>query len=97
MTKKDNENFESSTKCWICDNVFVEIDFKVRDHCHVPEKYRGAARRDCNISLKKCDAHLIMEELGKFDFKINVIPNGFGKYMSFSLDNKLFLIDSFQV
>ena len=78
------------------DNVFVENDFKVRDHCHVTEKYSGAARRDCNISLKKYDAHLIMEELGKFDFKINVIPNGLGKYMSFSLDNKLFLIDSFQ-
>ena len=23
MTKEDNENFENSTKCWICDNTFV--------------------------------------------------------------------------
>ena len=36
-----------------------------------------------------------MQELGKFDFKINVIPNRLEKYKSFSLDNKLVFIDSF--
>ena len=35
MSKKDNEDFESSTKCWICDNVYIENDVKVRDHCHM--------------------------------------------------------------
>ena len=96
MTKKGNENFHSPRKCWICDNAFVENDFKVRGYCHVTGKYRGAACRGCNISLKKYDAHLITKELEKLDFKINVIPNGLGKYMNFSPDNKLFLIDSFQ-
>ena len=28
MTKKDNVDFKNSTKCWICDNVYVEGDFK---------------------------------------------------------------------
>ena len=37
-----------------------------------------------------------MEELGKFNLKINVIPNGLEKYMSFSINNKLILFDSFQ-
>ena len=37
-----------------------------------------------------------MQELGKFNLKINVIRNGFGKYMGFSVNNKLSLIDSFQ-
>ena len=37
-----------------------------------------------------------MQELGKFNLKVNVIPNGLGKYMSFSIDKKLSLIDSFQ-
>ena len=23
ITKKDNEDFENSTKCWICDHVYV--------------------------------------------------------------------------
>ena len=52
---------------------------KVRDHCHINE---GSAHRDCNInvksnkknpvvfhSLKSYDSHLIMQELGKFNFK----------------------------
>ena len=36
-----------------------------------------------------------MQELGKFDFKINVIPNGLEKYMSFSINNKLAFIINF--
>ena len=40
-------------------------------------------------NLKKYDFHLIMQELGKLIFKINVIPNGLEKYMSFTINNKL--------
>ena len=29
MTKKDNEDFESSTKCQICDNGYTDGDVKV--------------------------------------------------------------------
>ena len=106
MTKKDNEDFENSTKCCICDN---DNDVKVRDHCHISRKYRGPAHRDCNSNvklthkipvifhyLKNYDSHLIMQELGKFDLNINVIQNGLEKYMSFSINNKLSFIDSFQ-
>ena len=38
-----------------------------------------------------------MQGLGKFDFKLSVIPNRLEKYKSFSLDNKLVFIDSFHV
>ena len=48
----------------------------------------------CN--LKKHDVHLIMEELGKFNFELNVIPNRSEKYMSFRLDSKFVFIYSFQ-
>ena len=37
-----------------------------------------------------------MQALGKFNFKANVIPNGLEKCMSFSINNKLIFIDSFQ-
>ena len=37
-----------------------------------------------------------MQELGKFNLKINVISNGLEKYMSFTINNKLRFIDSFQ-
>ena len=37
-----------------------------------------------------------MQELGKFNLKINAIPNGLEKYMSFSINSKLSFIDNFQ-
>ena len=37
MTKVDDEDFEKSTKCWICDNAYIDGDDKVRDHCHINE------------------------------------------------------------
>ena len=93
MTKKDNEYFENSTKCWICDNAFVGGDVKVRDHCDITGKHRRPAHRDRNINvksnhktlvvfhnLKNYDSYLIMQELDKFNLKINVIPNELEKY-----------------
>ena len=46
MTKTDNENFEKSTKRWICDNAYIDGDVKVRDHRHITRKF--ATHRDCN-------------------------------------------------
>ena len=37
-----------------------------------------------------------MQELGKFSFKPNIIPDWLEKYMSFSINNKLSFIDNFQ-
>ena len=37
-----------------------------------------------------------MQELGKFNLKINVIANGLENYTSFTINNKLNVIDSFQ-
>ena len=110
MTKDDNDNFKSSSKSWICDRDYVDNDVKVRDHCHITRKCTGSAHRDCNINLKlnhkisivfhnlkNYDSHLIMQELGKFNLKISVIPNGSEKYMSSTVNNKLSFIDSFQL
>ena len=109
MTKKDHEDFENSTKCWICDNNYTDNDVKVRDHCHITRKYRSCAHRDCNSNvklnhkipvvfhnLKNYGSHLLMHELGKFNLKMNVIPNGLEKYMSFGINNKLSFTDSLQ-
>ena len=100
-TKEDNEHFKNSTKCWICDNDYIDNDVKVRDHCRITRIYRGSAHRDRNINLKlnhripvvfhnlkNHDLHLIMQELGKFNPRINVIPNGLEKYTSFTINNK---------
>ena len=105
--KKDHDVFENSTKCWICDNTYVNGDAKVRYQCNITRKYRDSGHRDCNINVKlkhklllyfttpkNHDFSLIMEELGKFSLKISVIPNEYEKNMSFSINNKLSFIDS---
>ena len=52
MNKEDNEDFKNSTKCYICDNDYIDTDVKVEDHCHITGKYTCSAHRDRNINLK---------------------------------------------
>lgn len=40
-TEEDKKNFESATLCHICERELGED--RVRDHCHLTGKYRGAA------------------------------------------------------
>ena len=42
MTTEDNEYFKNSTKCWICDNHYIDNYIKVGHHCHITGKYRGS-------------------------------------------------------
>ena len=88
----------------------IENDNKVRDHCHISEKYRGAAHWNCNVNLKISkklpvifhnlrgyDSHLIFKELIKFNCNINVIPNGLEKNLSKNIifiDSMLFMNSS---
>ena len=110
VTKKDDEGFKNSTKCWIFDNCYVEIDVKIRDNCDITREYRSSVYKDCNTkgkldhkvhvvlhNLKNYDSYLVMQVLGKFDFKINMDENGLEKYTTFNINNKFqIFIDSFQ-
>ena len=51
-SKKDNEDYENFTKCWICSNTYFDDDVIVRDLCHINGKYTGSSHRDCNINVK---------------------------------------------
>ena len=57
---------------------------------------KGISDKDYFHNLKNYDAHLIIQELGKFHFKINSIPNRLEKHTSFTLDSKLTFIDSLE-
>ena len=52
MINKEDVDFENSSNWWISDNVFVDGDVKVRDICHITEKYRGSLDTDYNINIK---------------------------------------------
>ena len=43
ITAEEEERFKLSNICWICNKWFDVRDNKVRDHCHITGKYRGAA------------------------------------------------------
>jgi hypothetical protein len=96
----DKKAFSESTKCHICDED-LGVD-RVRDHCHLSGKYRGAAHDKCNIdykipkfipvvfhNLSGYDSHLFIKKLGG---KINCIPTNEEKYISFS---KEVIVDQF--
>ena len=52
MSSEEEEKFQLINSCWICDKLFDIGDDKVRDHCHITGKYRGAAHWSCNVNLK---------------------------------------------
>ena len=53
MSAEENERFEIANICWICDGLIENTDNKVRNHCHITGKYRGAAHYNiiCNIIM----------------------------------------------
>ena len=99
MTDENEIEFQTATHCHICGEA-LESD-RVRDHCHVSGKYRGAAHNACNLkfripsfipvvmhNLKGYDSHLIMQHLGKLDAEITCIPNNMEKYVSFTIADR---------
>ena len=49
VMSEEEEQFRSSNTCWICEKLIDDDDEKVRDHCHVTDKFRCAAHWSCNI------------------------------------------------
>ena len=52
MSEEEEEQFQSSKTCWICEKLIDNDDEKVRDHCHITRKFRSAAHWICNINLQ---------------------------------------------
>ena len=50
MTEEDL--FQKSNNCWICKKLIDNDEDKVRDHCHITGKFRGAAHESCNLNFK---------------------------------------------
>ena len=108
--RKGERPGKPSTHCIHCKQPFVE-DFymdKVRDHCHITGKYRGAAHWRCNINfrinpemeipvffhnLRGYDSHLLLQ--GTDGSNVKCIPNNKERYMSVTV-GKLKFLDSMQ-
>ena len=85
ISPEQEQEFQSSTRCSICNKIFKEDDEKVRDHCHFTGKYRGAAHVKCNLdysfryfkipvffhNLKNYDGHLIIGKANEMNERLN--------------------------
>ena len=60
MSTEEEERFQQSNICWICNRLFDVADDEVRDHCHVNGKYRGAAHWSYNVNLKMSKKILVI-------------------------------------
>ena len=98
FTKEDKKCYDSTNICHIC-NTEITDNKKVRDHCHITGKFRGAAHENCNLNfrypnfipvffhnLSGYDSHLFIKEFGEIEGKLDCIPNTDERYISFSHD-----------
>ena len=96
ITKEEEEEFKQASNCWICHKK-LNLEDRVRDHCHYTGRYRGAAHNLCNLKYSKpnnisvffhnltgYDSHLFIKKLGVTAGAIDCIPNNEENYISFS-------------
>ena len=50
LSVEEEHDFEAAYECYLCEEP-LGID-RVRDHCHLTGKYRGAAHSECNLQLQ---------------------------------------------
>ena len=96
ITAEEQEQFKQASNCWICGKL-LNLQDRVRDHCHFTGRYRGAACNICNLkyckpnnisvffhNLSGYDSHLFIKKLNTTMGNIDCIPNNEENYISFS-------------
>ena len=97
--------FESATNCYACGQK-LKGD-KVRDHDHFTGRYRGALHSECNLKLKQkpfsipvfahnmsgYDSHMFVKLLAESEGKVSCIPQNGEKYISFSKNVLVDVVD----
>ena len=95
MTMNEKLVYDNSTLCHICSEELGKD--RVRDHCHLTGKFRGAAHEACKLkykipkfssiefhNLSGYDSHLFIKTLGNSEGDISCIPNNEENYISFT-------------
>ena len=82
MPTEDEEGFQLSNKCWVCNKLFNVWDNKVRDHCHITGKYRGSAHWSCKINLRlTIKVPVIFHSLRGYDSHLTLRPRNTYMYV----------------
>ena len=102
ITEEEEEKFNQASNCWICGQL-LNLEDRVRDHCHYTGQYRGAAHNRCNLKYRKpnnisvffhnlsgYDSHLLIKKLNSVtEGYIDCIPNNQENYITFSKTIKI--------
>ena len=112
LTENENRSYEKHKKCYICKKEFCydkneenkfKLYQKVRDHCHYPGKFKGAAHNICNLRYKVLreilvvcnngslyDYHFIIKQLAeKFKSQFSCLGENTDKYITFQYQLKI--------
>ena len=98
LTPEEEQNFSIATHCHICKKLLQKNEIKVRDHCHLTGKFRGAAHQLCNLNLQDShtipvifhnlsgyDAHFIIKSIAKdISGRINLLAINKERYILFT-------------
>jgi len=101
MVDFDYKKFNSATHCHVCEIPFASDDTRVRDHCHLTDRYRGP-HSNCNLNYKDLhyipvvfhnlsgyDAHFIIKETATaYEGQVDLLPITKEKYISFTKNIK---------
>ena len=103
LTKKEEKKHNKQKVCYICKKRFSTEDnnkrYKVKNHCHYPGKYRGAAHDICNLKYKipkeipvvfhngsTYHYHFIIKKLAEeFEEEFECLGENTEKYITFSV------------
>ena len=105
LTTKEKIYHNKQKICYVCKKEFNNNDkknYKVKDHCHYTDKYRGAAHNICNLRYKvpkeipivfhngsTYDYHFIIKKLVKeFEGNFESLGENTEKYITFSVPIK---------
>ncbi|XP_039312526.1 uncharacterized protein LOC120359374 [Solenopsis invicta] len=102
LTQDDWKKFNNATHCHICEKPFTNEIERVRDHCHLTGRFRGAAHSNCNLNYKDShyipivfhnlsgyDVHFIIKEIATaYEGRIDLLPITKEKYISFTKNDQ---------
>jgi hypothetical protein len=96
LTLEQQRKFNNSTECHFCKKELNND--KVRDHCHITGKFRGAAHQACNLKVRTSlkipvffhngsgyDFKHFIRKLYKLDRNLRVLPQTEEKYFSITV------------
>ncbi|XP_018393526.1 PREDICTED: uncharacterized protein LOC108772490 [Cyphomyrmex costatus] len=98
FTTQQWKQFVDATHCHICEKPFEMEHKRVRDHCHITGRYRGAAHEHCNANYQEScvisvffhnlsgyDAHFIIKDIAnRYEGNVSLLPVTKENYISFT-------------